>query len=398
MFAIVFTGCSTTANIDYTDTFVAEQDSQENFINYNNEYYYASSGENYYFVRNGFLYAIDKKAQECYPLCNRSDCLHDKEETYTLRQECTAFLNSTDDKVVYNNGFLYYCIYDEEYDQDGNRHSADRICRISVDTTEREIIYTTIDYAVFNFRVHRGYIYMEAAKWAPDEEDPMGGNSASQDKAELLRVALDGQGEAEVFVPYNEYKKEYMYMQIGETKFYGNHLFLKINYTKNGKTFSNTFINIDLETKEWRDIGDKLPLMSDSRLTIFNDKLVFNGNGTKIYECDFNGNNLNEVLDCSEIIGWYNYFAPYSNDGKNLIISMAYENPKDEYDVKLSKNLIFCNEKYEYTVRKMPIEYLAEVGFDEDFFVYQKDDDKPIYLIDKNDFTMKKVYDFPKGK
>lgn len=397
--AAMLGGCSDAARIDYTDTFVAEQDSQENFINYNNAYYYSSSGESYYFVRNCFLYAVDKETQECYPLCNKSDCLHDREESYAMLQECNAFINSTDDKVVYNSGFLYYCISDEEYDKDGSRHLVQRICRLSVDGTKRKILYTTADYAIYNFRVHRGYLYMEAAKFYPDEEDPEGGNIASQDKAELLRVALDGQDEAEVFVPYNEYRKKYKFFEIRETKFYGNHLFLRIDYNKNGK-FQGTIFNVGLKTKEIKDIGDKISLADDARLTIFNDKLVFNGSKTKIYECDFDGNNLKEVLDCSEVIGWYNFFAPYSNDGKNLIISMAYENPKDEYDVTVSKNLIFCNQKYEYTVREMPIEYLAEIGFDDDFFIYQKDkeDNDPIYLIDKNDLTMTKVYDFPKDK
>ncbi len=394
--AVALTGCSGNSNIDYSDTYVAGQDSQENFINYYNEYYYASSGDNYYFVRNGFLYAIDKETRECYPLCNKSDCLHDREDSYELRKECKAYLNSTDDQVVYNDGFLYYCIDDEEYDKDGNHHMLERMCRLSVDGTKREIIYTTEDYTICNFRVHRGYLYMEAAKFAADEEDPNGEKSASLDKAELLRVASDGQDKAEVFLPYNEYRKKYKYFDIRETKFYGNHLFLRINYSKKGKSKSTIF-NVDLETKELKDIGDNLPLAYDARLTIFNDKLVFNGDGTKIYECDFNGENLKEVLDGSKIVKEYNRFAPYSNDGKNLFISVYYVNPKNGYEFKLSKKLISCNKKYEYTVHEMPIKYRAEIGFDKDFFIFQKDKDEktPLYLIDKNNFSMKKVYKFP---
>ena len=391
--AAMLGGCSGTARIDYADTYVAEQDSQENYIDYSNEFYYASSGENYYFTRNSFLYAINKQTQECHPLCNKSDCLHDQEETYALREKCSAFINPTDDKVVYNNGFIYYCIYDYDYDKDGIYRMADSICRLSVDTLMRETIYTTTDYAIYNFRVHRGYIYMEASAYVTDEGG--GSRESSQGDAELLRVAIDSQDEAEVFVPYNKYRKKYKYFVVRETKLYGNHLFLKIGYTKNGKS-QKTILNVNLGTKEIKDIGNNLPLDDASMLTIFNDKLVFNGNQTKIYECDFDGNNLKEVLDCSEIIGWYNRFDPRSNDGKTLFISIAYVNPEDSYDFTKSKNVIFCNEKYEYTVREMPIEYLADVGFDEDFFIYQKDkeDNDPIYLIDKNDLTMRKVYDF----
>lgn len=386
--AIIFTGCSSTAGINSFDTYIEGQDSQENFINYNNDKFYASNGESYYFLHKGFLYEIDKKTQKCHPMCNKSDCLHDNELSSSKRLECNANLNISDDKIVYNNGYLYYFFDDEEYDKDGNKHMVQRICRISTDNGTKEIIYTTEDYSIFNIRAHRGYLYLNLCPWNSNGE-------AGEEHVDLFRISLDGKSDPELFISLNDYRKKYKNMWITETRFYGNHLFYKIEYTKNKKS-KVTFINVDLNNGKWTDIGSNLPLKDNTRLTIFNDKLIFNSTGTKICECNFNGKNVKEILDCSNLIQGYNFFAPYCNDGQNLIISMAKVNPKDIYDVTLSKRIIFCDKKYKAVIHDMPIKCLAEIGFDKDFFIYLSDDeDAPVYLIDKNRFKMKKIYEFP---
>mgnify|MGYP003410469133 CR=1 FL=1 len=48
--------------IDSTDTYVFNQDSQENFIRYGSQLYFAEGEQGIYFLNtdNGFLYVIDK--------------------------------------------------------------------------------------------------------------------------------------------------------------------------------------------------------------------------------------------------------------------------------------------------------------------------------------------------
>lgn len=52
--------------IDSTDTYVFNQDSQENFIRYGSQLYVAESDKGIYFLNtdNGFLYVIDKATQK----------------------------------------------------------------------------------------------------------------------------------------------------------------------------------------------------------------------------------------------------------------------------------------------------------------------------------------------
>ena len=66
--AIFFTsavsGCgNNNLKIDNTDKYIFNQDSQENFIRYQSQLYYAESEDSYYYLNtdNGFLYVIDKK-------------------------------------------------------------------------------------------------------------------------------------------------------------------------------------------------------------------------------------------------------------------------------------------------------------------------------------------------
>ena len=56
-------GCSeNNLKIDNTDAYVFNQDSQENFIRYGSQLYFAEGEKGIYFLNtdNGFLYVIDK--------------------------------------------------------------------------------------------------------------------------------------------------------------------------------------------------------------------------------------------------------------------------------------------------------------------------------------------------
>lgn len=52
--------------IDNSDTYVFNQDSQENFIRYGSQLYFAEGEKGIYFLNtdNGFLYVIDKATQK----------------------------------------------------------------------------------------------------------------------------------------------------------------------------------------------------------------------------------------------------------------------------------------------------------------------------------------------
>lgn len=366
--------------IDNTDTYVFNQDSQENFIRYGSQLYFAESDKGIYFLNtdNGFLYVIDKATHKCQPLCNRSDCMHDRETSFEKKQECTAFLNTSFKSLVYYNNSIYFQAVEDKTDKDGVSYELNEICKISADGTNREVMYSTRDCTIWSFKIHRGYIYFEGSK--KDTEGAAEGSNMA-----LYKVSADGKGDATELLPYYKYNIQ-KGMSVCDTRFYGNHLFLWITKPDGAKE-NSYLINYDLQTDEWENLSEKLKVNINSMFTIFNDKLIF-ANGSKVYECDFSGENQKEILDCSELLGGYQYYTPFTNDGENLIISAA--NDENEAD-----KLIFCDKSYKATLKNMPFEFTAEIGCDSSCFVDYNEEEKTLYYIDKsNTENAEKIYTF----
>lgn len=147
-------GCNQKMSIDSSDTYVPNQDSQENFIRYGSQLYFADTHTGIYFLNsdNGFLYVIDKETHSCQPLCNRSDCMHDKETSFEKKKECTAFLNTYFRSLVYYNDCIYFQSVEDKTDKDGVTYELNEICKISTDGTNREVLYSTRDYTIWDFK------------------------------------------------------------------------------------------------------------------------------------------------------------------------------------------------------------------------------------------------------
>lgn len=366
--------------IDNSDTYVFNQDSQENFIRYGSQLYFANGEKAIYFLNNynGFLYVIDKATHKCQSLCNRSDCMHDKEMSFEKKQECTAFLNTSFRSLVYYNNSIYFQTVENKTDKDGVSYELNEICKISSDGTNREVVYSTRDCTIWSFKIHRGYIYYEGSK--KDTEGAADGSNMA-----LYKVSADGKGDTTELLPYYKYGIQ-KGMSVCDTRFYGNHLFLWI--TKfDGANENSYLINYDLQTDKWENLSEKLKININSMFTIFNDKLIF-ANGSKVCECSFNGENQKEILDCSSILGGYQYYTPFTNDGENLIISAA--NDENEAD-----KLIFCDKSHKATLKNMPFEFTAEIGCDSSCFVDYSEEEKTLYYIDKsNTENTEKIYTF----
>ena len=142
-----------------------------------------------------------------------------------------------------------------------------------------------------------------------------------------------------------------------------------------------------MQTDKWENLSEKLKVNINSMFTVFNDKLIF-ANGSKVYECGFSGEDQKEILDCIGLLGGYQYYTPFTNDGENLIISAA--NDENEAD-----KLIFCDKSYKATLKNMPFEFTAEIGCDSSCFVDYSEEEKTLYYIDKsNTENAEKIYTF----
>lgn len=393
--AAMLGGCAGEKQIDYSDTYVDGQDSQENLTAYQDIQRFAASDKSYYFITDDFdapfIYEIDKKTQECHPLCNKSDCLHDKEKDYNKMTQCGAYIKFPVEKtLVYYDGYLYYAIDYSYQDEDGVWHEQEKICKRDVKSSTTQIIHTEDEVSFFSIKLHRGYFYIDMTSWEYEGEVESREATADPDKSVIYKLPIDGKGKMKKAVNLNKFRKLYPGMFIWGDRYYGNHLFLQIEYIINEKLIQ-TIINYNLQTNEWMDIGDNLDVEIETPFTVFNDKLIF-GNGTKIYECDFDGTNQREILDGSKFIKGYISFKPYCNDGENLFVSGS-SSYKDK-----SQNIIVCDKNYNPTVQKLPIKFPLYVGFDETAFIRFDENKGLLYWIDKSDYTSKLIYAFPTSK
>lgn len=386
LIGIVFLcSCSNITTKNHEKESTNYNDSQENLISYQSINRYAASENGYYFIRNNddgslFLYEVDENKQECHPLCNKVDCLHDKETIYSKQIQCNAYVDGArEETLVFNNGFFYYVMEDVEKDKDGNEYMVQRICKKSVDGTKQQVLYTIEDYNIFGLKAHQGYFYIDASKWDK--------GTAYPEQSCIYRIPIEKKGIIEKIVNLNKFRKKYLNMWVFDDRYYNDNLFLQIQYTKNNKE-QQTIIQYNLNTQNWTDLGKYFTKDIQTKFTIFNDKLIF-GNGYKIYEYNISTKKQKEILDCQNIIKGYKYFIPYCNDGENIYIT-ASNSYKDH-----SQKIIICNKSYRAKVQKLPLKFTPTVGFDDKAFVYLNDSKQVLYWIDKSTYKSKKIYEFP---
>lgn len=90
--------------------------------------------------------------------------MHDKETSFEKKKGCTAFLNTYFRSLVYYNDCIYFQSVEDKTDKDGVTYELNEICKISTDGTNREVLYSTRDYTIWDFKIHRGYIYFDGSK------------------------------------------------------------------------------------------------------------------------------------------------------------------------------------------------------------------------------------------
>ncbi|MCH5300494.1 MAG: hypothetical protein J1E56_04170 [Ruminococcus sp.] len=192
-FLAVSCGCSQkeVTEIDYSDTYVENQDFQYNFCDKDtSRFIIQKCDDGYYFKFDSFLYFVDEKNMSVNPLCNKSDCLHDKETTVIKQTECTAYLSES----ILNSDFFYYNdhIYsfnDESYVEEESNEwiILNSIYKTDADGTNKEKVFT-IDKEIKTWFIHRNIIYYTCA-----ENNLVIGYDLSSNKAETV-LDLDSFG------------------------------------------------------------------------------------------------------------------------------------------------------------------------------------------------------------
>jgi len=125
-----------------------------------------------YFLYEGYLYYLDEQTDTILPLCNKADCLHEKEQRLpdirTVAEEkewldrcnaCVSVSNNTNSiGIAWCDGYLY-CLAQDIPNETGTRDAAG-LYRCSKDGAKNDIIYRWDGDAIIEqWIVHRGVLY-----------------------------------------------------------------------------------------------------------------------------------------------------------------------------------------------------------------------------------------------
>ncbi len=147
--------------------------------------------DGYYIIVGYYLYYVDKETMEYTPLCNKPNCLHQKETDQMKVMDCNAmvrldYLMCT--SLNYYQQHLYIAAIELLTDENGMPERKYVMDKISLDGGEREIIHefeNPVDTAI----VHRGYIYYSSNF----------SQIGSDKKTSVYRVPIEGGAEELVY-------------------------------------------------------------------------------------------------------------------------------------------------------------------------------------------------------
>ena len=131
-----------------------------------------AKGPKGYYVRLGdFVYYCDFETQTLIALCNRPDCLHDKETDSEKRSECTAYVayGSVNDGLQYYDGKLYANASSVYFDTErgADYREKEYLLELALDGSSREQIDYQMENA-YSFAFHRGSLYYISRETDPE--------------------------------------------------------------------------------------------------------------------------------------------------------------------------------------------------------------------------------------
>ena len=172
---IFLTGC---ANKAMPDTYVENYDYQYRQWSDSIAFPKVQQGSDniVYIYKNGFIYYMEEGNDVLVPLCNKVDCLHDRETDQQKIKECNASvdleelanINPDKDIAIAKCGDYLYCIPLSCYETD------ERILyRYALDGTAKDVVYKWDGKSsiIVNWIIHRNNLYYAEKRYYEEDEE-----------------------------------------------------------------------------------------------------------------------------------------------------------------------------------------------------------------------------------
>ena len=135
----------------------------------------AESPDGYYYRTSDFVYYIDKQTMTAVPLCDKPDCLHEKETDPEKVTDCNACLLRAygDPLIAYYEGKLYVAAAQVNANLMNEGEVSNVLVRMNSDGSERETVLQ-FPHTAAHYLIHRGYLYYTDATYGETESGEMG--------------------------------------------------------------------------------------------------------------------------------------------------------------------------------------------------------------------------------
>ncbi|MGN0142276.1 MAG: hypothetical protein ACI4AD_08600 [Roseburia sp.] len=163
---LMISGCGSSRNLP--DAYIGGSDFQ--YMNQMGTVFSSTiqKGEKcYYFRHSDYIYYLDEETDTLLPLCNKVDCLHDKETDAERLEDCNAYIKNdgyAGNEIVYSGGYVY-CIDSRGLNEDSTLY------RLLADGSGKEALYQWEEnICLEQWIVHRGVLYYLEQTYLTEED------------------------------------------------------------------------------------------------------------------------------------------------------------------------------------------------------------------------------------
>lgn len=165
---MIATGCNSSK--EYSEEYNYETDDQYSYMTSVTSWKKVQSdGNGQYILFNNYIYYYNNDTKDFAPLCNKANCLHDRETDEYIQNNCNAYVDRTinSDENDFNDSLYDYIQYYE-----GNVYYVigDSLFAVSSDGATKKKVFSTGDEAIVSWLLHKGNLYYEAEEFSYDND------------------------------------------------------------------------------------------------------------------------------------------------------------------------------------------------------------------------------------
>ena len=329
------------------------------------------SPDGYYFLMNNYLMFADKNLEQPVFVCNKAECLHNK-ETAENKVNCDAFFGRAN-SVRYYNGKVYVCALSLV----NQNNDSTSIYSLDVDGSNRKVIYSSKN-DMESMIIHQGQVYIYEKKYTDES-----GNMVDSPVCTVSRFDLKKPDESEVIFESTDYPNA----DINDMKCYKDNLYFEVF----GDSFDSFICKIDLNSGNIEKYKYDFLKMGQDSLFCGNN-IINNAEDltweNEYFECDMNGNIkrkltkeefpiLEENVTFDFVDDNYLYFQDIDYGG-NMVPLEERKMHVYTYDGDMVGEIAYGNQGIEYLADFYP-------GNEKYLFFYVRDDTmNTCYYVEKD--------------